>query len=191
MDIRQLVQVEIAVLYVLSSAEVQLMNIHKTIDFHAKHLFPVLREQVAGIEEAFATSLLQKNETIWSKLNATVSKEAEETIRDKQGDSGTRRETHSMLDSETFVQNIAQRIVEGSNVVNSFATHSKIHVHKAIDDFPITTNGAKTVAELSDRVKDVARRQNKAPTHTLTRPNHAVIDYDNVLATHAVVTIAT
>lgn len=42
------------------------------------------------------------------------------------------------------------------NVVNSFATHAKRHFDKAMDDRQATTNLAKTVAELSNRLKHVA-----------------------------------
>lgn len=45
--------------------------------------------------------------------------------------------------------------MDEGNVVNSFSIHAKRHIDKAMKNWCLTTNLATTVAELSDRVKDV------------------------------------
>lgn len=107
-------------------------------------MFHLLCEQVGGtIEDAFTTSLLQNNESIRLEVNATVSKAAEEATREKQADSAISRVTHCTLQSESFVEKNARRIVEDENVLNSFVTHAKCHVNKAMGDWQATTNLAK------------------------------------------------
>lgn len=63
------------------------MTIHKITNYYADQLFSVLGVQVkAAIEDAFATVLLQINQSIRSEVIAVVSNAVEETIRDKQAD---------------------------------------------------------------------------------------------------------
>lgn len=80
--------------------------------------------------------------------------------------------------------------MKDNNIVNLFATLAKCHVDKAMDNWEVATNLLRTVAELSDRVKDVAECQIKDPTHSMRRPDYAVWDPDHALATPAVVNIA-
>lgn len=61
-DICQLVQAESAAVGVPARAYIQSMVVHEIIDYHANHLFPVVRRQVgAGINDAFTRGLLPKN----------------------------------------------------------------------------------------------------------------------------------
>lgn len=141
------------------------MIVHEIIDCHAKHLFPVLREQIeAAIEDVIETGLLQNNESIRLDVVATVGKAVEETIRDGQADSAIRRVTSLTLESESFVEKITQRIVKDDHVVSSLATNAKLHIDKATDDWRNTMSLAETVAKLSDR-----KIQNKDPAHMLRR----------------------
>lgn len=68
-----------------------------------------------------------------------------------------------MLELESLVCNMSERIVEDDLVVKLFADLAKHHVDKALDDWRKTTNLAKAVAELSERVKDVAKASKKEP----------------------------
>lgn len=74
------------------------MIVHKIIDYHAVHLFPVLGKQVeVATEKAFATGLLPNNESICLELRAIMVKAVENTIRDEQADFAIRRETGCTL----------------------------------------------------------------------------------------------
>lgn len=108
---------KIAVLGVLKHAEMQSMIVDKIVDIQDDHIFPVLSKQVkAAIEETFATSLLQNNESILSKLINAVVKDVNETIKDRQADSDICRATIRALEYGAFVDNLAKRIKEDSNV---------------------------------------------------------------------------
>lgn len=134
------------------------MIVHKIVDYHAEHLFLIIREKVkAAIEGASATGLLQKNESIRLELSAAMSKAIGEMMIYQQADSAIHWATRRMLKSESFVEKIYQRIVEDHNVVSSFINHAERHVDKAMDEWRVTARQAKTVAILSDRAKYVTK----------------------------------
>lgn len=54
-----------------------------------------------------------------------MAKAFDETIRDKQADSTIRQRTRHTLESESFGEKLAQRILEANNVINLFATHAE------------------------------------------------------------------
>lgn len=63
----------------------------------------------------------------------------------------------SRLESESFVLQKVQFVVEDDSVVDVFPTHAKRHANKAIDNWPATTNLARAAAELSNPVRHVER----------------------------------
>lgn len=130
-DIHHIVQAEIAALGVPSRSEIQPMIIHEIIDYQDEQLFP---------------------------SHATKSKPPSRCIFDMPP---SEQQIYSFGATRRHVKsrrgNIRDKIVEEDNVVSSFASHAKRHVKKAMDDWRVMTNLAKSIAELSDRVQDVAK----------------------------------
>lgn len=140
------------------------MILHKTIDCHISHLIPVLCKQVySAVEDTFLTDLLRNNEAVRVELNATNNKAIGNTIRDKQPDSGIRRSTIQKLKSDSLAKNRSQRIVEYDKVIKTFPSHAKLHADKALADWRVTKNLTRTVADLFNKVKDVAKSSKKEP----------------------------
>lgn len=64
--------------------------------------------------------------------------------------------------------------------------HTKSHVGKALDDWPSTKHLAKTVAELSDNVKEVTNALRKEPVSLRRRPGHSIHVSSHAFATNTV-----
>lgn len=93
------------------------MIVQEIIDNHASHLLSFLREQVDdAIEHALVTGLLQNKELIRVGLNIAVVKAVEDTIRGNQADSAIGSVTLQVVESEFFVRDISQGIVEEDTV---------------------------------------------------------------------------
>lgn len=157
-------------------ATTQSMIINELIDYHANHLLHVLWEKFdATIEDAISTVLLRNKEAVLQELNAAVGNGVEDTTRDRKADSAILQAIHRTLKSGSLVRDISQSIVEDDTVVNSLATLAKWHVDKALDDWKVTTDLTKTVAELSDGLEDVAKASKIQPRvyEKTVRPRHS------------------
>lgn len=107
-------------------------------------------------------------------------------IRDRLANYAIRQATHRTIESKMFVKNIYQRIIKDETVVKLFAIHAKRYVGQAPHNQRITINLAKTVAELSDSVNDVANALKKGLLYMGRYLVHAIQAFDQSPAMHDV-----
>lgn len=97
-----------------------------------------------------------------------------------------RRATCRTFELQSFVEKLTQRIVENDSVVNSFATHAKCHVNKAMDDWRVSTSVAKPLPKLSSPVTDVDNASETNPAYTSRCLAYSFHTPNHVLAMHIV-----
>lgn len=106
------IQVKIATLGSVTTAEIKSMVDHEIVDYQASHLFPLLCKQVdAKITDASETGRVPINRAIRMDLNTAIVKAVEATPMHKRANSAILRAARRTFESESFFREISQQIV--------------------------------------------------------------------------------